>query len=718
MENNKFLTVDMIPKGFNYAAVDSDGWAYAFKKAPLLKTISWMCSSPDCKFVLVGKYFNNDNWRNSVITRDPLPKIPLKTLTVNDIPHGYFWAAVEPDGVAYAYIDMPNLSVDYNSWQAVEGSDYTKIGSGFDSLNWKKSLISSDENFKVFFENPTSDDIPEGFNYIAVDNSGSVYAFIRKPLLESNFWKKTGNEPFRSVGIHLGEFDWKNSLVFRVSDTKFKTLTEVDIPEGFKYAVITKAGTAVATVVAPRLTKWGWDFREGELKVIGEGYDFTDWQNSFISRGVIMESNPTKLTVVDIPEGFNYAAVDSCGTAFAYRSRPVLHNTGSYWTSDVEDSIEIEGQYDSSDWKNSLVSREATKQPNLKKLTVDDIPEGFSHAVITPIGLYVIATDVAPKCRDWGWDFSEGEFKIIGHGYGFSDWKNSLVSKNEEAKPKKLTIEDIPDGFNFAAVDYDGLAYAYVNEPSLDENEECWKAHDFWQMSSMFYLGSDYDIVDFKNSLVSKNKSDLKQLTVDEIPNGYSYAAVNSDGFAFAYKEAPVLLDGYHDVPNKIYSGCREYCKLIGYGYDVSNWENSLVSRTPEKVNKFSSFDITFLEVAEVIAKRSKSTRLKVGAVLVKDNRIIATGYNGLVSGVKPDVLEDENGVTKKEVIHAELNCIISCARNGVSCEGSTLYLTHSPCESCAALIAQSGVKKVIFKEYYRDLSGVEKLKSYGIEVM
>lgn len=575
MKNTKFLTVDMIPEGYNYAAVDSDGAAYAYVKFPSLSSNGWVCSSTDCKYVLIGKYFNNDNWIISLITREHLPKITQKTLTVDDIPHGYFWAAVEPDGVAYAFGDMPNLSVDYNSWQAEESNYYKAIGENYDASNWKRSLITSHKNCKVFFENPTVDDIPEGYNYIAVSSYGRIYAFIQKPLMKGDYWEKVGDESYNIIGVHVGEFDWKNSLVFRVSDTKFKTLTEVDIPEGF-----------------------------------------------------------------------NYAAVDSCGTAFAYRSKPVPHSTGSYWASDVEDSIEIEGYFDA------------------------------------------------------------------------SDWKNSLVSKNEEAKPKKLTAEDIPVGFNFAAVDYDGLAYAYESKPWLDENEECWKAHDCWQMSSMFYLGSDYDIVDFKNSLVLKNKSVLKELTVDDIPNGYSYAAVNSDGFAFAYKEAPVLLDGYHDVPNKIYSGWGEYCKLIGYGYDVSNWENSLVSRTPEKVDKFSSFDNTFLEVAEVIAKRSKSTRLKVGAVLVKDNRIIATGYNGLVSGVKPDVLEDENGVSKKEVIHAELNCIISCARNGVSCEGSTLYITHSPCESCAALIAQSGIKKVIFKEYYRDLSGVEKLKSYGVEIV
>ena len=501
MENNKFLTVDMIPEGYNYAAVDLDGAAYAFVKAPSPNTIRWICSSADCKFLLIGKYFNNDNWRSSLITRDSLPEFTKKTLTVDDIPEGYYWAAIEPDGVAYAFGDMPNLSVDYNSWQAEESSYYKAIGENYDASNWKRSLITSHKNCKVFFENPTVDDIPEGYNYIAVSSYGRIYAFIQKPLMKGDYWEKVENEPYNIIGLHVGDFDWKNSLV----------------------------------------------------------------------------------------------------------------------------------------------SREATDQPNLKKLTVDDIPEGYGWAAVNQNGS-VYAYKNKPEMIFCGW-ICTGDYIFLG-GYNRKNWQNSLVSREDTAQSK------------------------------------------------------------------------LKQLTVADIPDGYNYAAVNSDGFAFAYKETPVLLDGYHDVPNKIYSGWGEYCKLIGYGYDVSNWENSLVSRTPEKIEKFSSFDITFLEVAEVIAKRSKSTRLKVGAVLVKDNRIIATGYNGLVSGVQPDVLEDENGVTKKEVIHAELNCIISCARNGVSCEGSTLYLTHSPCESCAALIAQSGIKKVIFKEYYRDLSGIEKLKSYGVEVV
>jgi len=130
------------------------------------------------------------------------------------------------------------------------------------------------------------------------------------------------------------------------------------------------------------------------------------------------------------------------------------------------------------------------------------------------------------------------------------------------------------------------------------------------------------------------------------------------------------------------------------------------------------TFDKMFLDVAAVVAQKSKSTRLKVGAVLVRDNRILSTGYNGLVSGTVPDVLEDEDGVTKKEVIHAELNCIISCARNGVSCDNSILYLTHSPCQACAALIAQAGIRKVIYMDDYREVDGVLALKGRGIEVV
>ena len=123
----------------------------------------------------------------------------------------------------------------------------------------------------------------------------------------------------------------------------------------------------------------------------------------------------------------------------------------------------------------------------------------------------------------------------------------------------------------------------------------------------------------------------------------------------------------------------------------------------------------TFMSIANTVALRSKGNRLKVGAVLVRDNRILSFGYNGLPSGYEPDILEDDNGVTKPDVIHAELNCILNAAKEGISLKDSILYVTHSPCRHCAALIKQSGITKVVYQHSYRDTSGLDKLKEYNI---
>lgn len=550
-----------------------------------------------------------------------------KFLTVDMIPEGYYWAAVEPDGAAYAFEYMPNLSVDYNSWQAEEGNSYKAIGVNYDASNWKRSLISFDKNCKVFFENPTVDDIPEGYNYIAVNIFGRIYAFIQKPLMRDGYWKKVGEEIYKQIGVHVGDFDWKNSLVSRPYNAEFKTLTVDDIPDGFNYAAVDFNTWAFAYVNKPSLDKNGefWKVYDNRGKLsslcLGSDYDTTDYKNSLVSK----TKKPVlkKLTVDDIPNGYNYAAVDSCGTAFAFRSRPVFHNTDSYFISDVEDSIEIEGQYDSSDWKNSLVSREVKQKPVLKKLTVEDIPEGFNYAASDSSGTSW-AYQSKPKKLDHSWIVEDDSDYVLIGSFDPTDWQNSLVSKEE-----------------------------IVRNGILSKEVDCSKTNS---ISSFDY--SKFNSVSF-----------------------FDYGKINSNPFP----------------PDNTKT---TYNQIGGF------------------ITGISSFDFTFIKVAEVIAERSKSTRLKVGAVLVKDNRIISTGYNGLVSGVQPDVLEDENGVTKKEVIHAELNCIISCARNGVSCEGSTLYLTHSPCQSCAALIAQSGIKKVIFKNDYRDSIGINKLGEYGVKVI
>jgi len=275
----------------------------------------------------------------------------------SDIPKGYYWAAVEPDGVAYAYKEMPYLSDDYNTWEPEEGSDYIKLEKKFDASNWKRSLITSHKNCKVFFENPTSDDIPEGYNYIAVSRYGRIYAFIQKPLIKEDYWKKTGNEPFRSVGIHLGEFDWKNSLVSRQLDKKI--LTVEDIPQGYNYAAVDEDGIAYAFKTIPELNRndacWYPTDEENSLLRVGEDFDATNWTTSLVEKKTLK-----KLTVKDIPT-LKWAAVDATGIAFAYTEKPTLGER-SWITTEPKDIFHthtylfIGRGFDSSDWQNSLIS--------------------------------------------------------------------------------------------------------------------------------------------------------------------------------------------------------------------------------------------------------------------------------------------------------------------------------------------------------------------------
>ena len=132
-----------------------------------------------------------------------------------------------------------------------------------------------------------------------------------------------------------------------------------------------------------------------------------------------------------------------------------------------------------------------------------------------------------------------------------------------------------------------------------------------------------------------------------------------------------------------------------------------------EKQNKF---DKSYLEMAEVWSRNSYCVRRKVGALIVKDRMIISDGYNGTPSGFE-NVCEDENGVTKSYVLHAEANAITKVAKSGNSSEGSTLYVTASPCIECAKLIIQSGISRGVYRDEYRSRDGIELLQRAGIKV-
>lgn len=117
--------------------------------------------------------------------------------------------------------------------------------------------------------------------------------------------------------------------------------------------------------------------------------------------------------------------------------------------------------------------------------------------------------------------------------------------------------------------------------------------------------------------------------------------------------------------------------------------------------------------IVDLISKNSKANRLKVGALILTENNVILTGYNGTPPGTDNNC--EENNRTKLEVIHAEENCIIKAAREGISLKGAKVYLSHSPCLHCSAMLLSVGVKQVQYKINYRDDSGVNYLNANGV---
>ena len=134
-------------------------------------------------------------------------------------------------------------------------------------------------------------------------------------------------------------------------------------------------------------------------------------------------------------------------------------------------------------------------------------------------------------------------------------------------------------------------------------------------------------------------------------------------------------------------------------------------------MDKQTKFDQRYLEMARIWAKNSYCTRRQVGALVVKNNMIISDGYNGTPSGFE-NICEDDNGVTKPYVLHAEANAITKLARSNNNSDGATIYITASPCIECAKLIIQSGIKRVVYGEKYRLMDGIELLERAGIEVV
>ncbi len=143
-------------------------------------------------------------------------------------------------------------------------------------------------------------------------------------------------------------------------------------------------------------------------------------------------------------------------------------------------------------------------------------------------------------------------------------------------------------------------------------------------------------------------------------------------------------------------------------------------------------FQKLYNNIAHEVAKMSHARRLQVGAVIVKDDRVISMGYNGMPAGWDNNCESEEtefNLVTKTrtgtgklttrpEVLHAESNAIAKLARSNDSGDGADIFITHAPCMECAKLIYQSGIRRVYFNQDYRDDSGIRFLKQSGVDVI
>jgi dCMP deaminase len=140
---------------------------------------------------------------------------------------------------------------------------------------------------------------------------------------------------------------------------------------------------------------------------------------------------------------------------------------------------------------------------------------------------------------------------------------------------------------------------------------------------------------------------------------------------------------------------------------------------------KQHKIDIAYIKMAQIWAELSHATRKKVGALIVKNNTIIADGFNGTPSGFENEceyAVHNDDGSfreyqTKWYVLHAESNALAKVAKSTQSSDGATLYITYSPCTDCSKLILQSGIKRVVYSEEYRDTNGLDFLRRAGVEV-
>lgn len=180
---------------------------------------------------------------------------------------------------------------------------------------------------------------------------------------------------------------------------------------------------------------------------------------------------------------------------------------------------------------------------------------------------------------------------------------------------KKLKIEDIPEGFIYAAIDADGFAFAYKSQPYLDKKNEVWKSP--YSEDSIRMIGGGFDASDYQNSIVTRETAERprfkNKLNWAHIPQDLNWAAVDKDGSAWAFKQKPTI----NKQDGTWFTYTPEYLFQIGDGYDSTDWKNSLVSRETEPAYKETNNKLSYSEIdpyfLEAMARRMNEGKRKYG---------------------------------------------------------------------------------------------------------
>jgi len=263
----------------------------------------------------------------------------------------------------------------------------------------------------------------------------------------------------------------------------------------------------------------------------------------------------------------------------------------------------------------------------------------------------------------------------------------------------------------------------------------------------------------FKEIVVACNLKSIVQ-GQGEMSHGVTFKVLREAGFDIKAVQGADLValtdpsvDAVHVVKSRFVQVSVPYISKAHFNEvrneSIIRWEQKLDDENGAPENPKNKYDRVLMDTAIGFSKLSKCTRLKVGAVPAINGRPLATGYNGTIAGMSNECETTEkciecagtgidrseayimertkacthcNGVgtittTSPFTVHAEQNAIFYAAKNGISLDGATMYITHAPCSECSKAMVSAGIKRVVFNEHYRDQKGLAFLEQCGIEI-